>query len=139
MTLIIQVELLDKNSRCSTVFAVLLVMVHVLFVVSIGWNSWATTKASFSRGHFQVYSVFVRAGVENICRVKITRCSYLRQRLSFIFYIKSFPRVSRSYRFSSAWNLCSGHNPVEREICADSIADRSWTSAPIPYFSPDPK
>ncbi|CAM9489387.1 unnamed protein product [Laminaria digitata] len=54
LALIIQAELTDESSSGSAVYSVLLILVHVFFLLSICWNSWATMKATFSRRHVQV-------------------------------------------------------------------------------------
>eukprot|EP00904_Undaria_pinnatifida_P010820 jgi/Undpi1/6869/HiC_scaffold_21.g09345.m1 len=53
LALIIQSDLADETSTGSAVYSVLLILVHVFFVLSICWNSWATMKATFSRRHVQ--------------------------------------------------------------------------------------
>lgn len=55
LALIIQVELADEESRNTAVYSVLLILVHVLFFLSICWNSWTTMKATFNRRHVQVW------------------------------------------------------------------------------------
>ena len=54
LALIIQAEFADQNSSSSAVYSALLIMVHVMFVLTICWNSWATMRATFSRRHVQV-------------------------------------------------------------------------------------
>ncbi|CAM9117823.1 unnamed protein product, partial [Laminaria digitata] len=51
LALIIQVKLADENSRGSAVYSVLLILVRVFFFLSICWDTWATMKATFDRGH----------------------------------------------------------------------------------------
>lgn len=54
LALMIKAELARPDSHSSTVFAVILIIVNVLFFLSIWWNSYASAKAVFSRKHVQV-------------------------------------------------------------------------------------
>ena len=58
LALMIKAEVADKDSTSSTIYAVALIMVNIMFFLSIWWNTWATIKATFSRRGFQVRSVF---------------------------------------------------------------------------------
>ena len=53
MALMIKAEVADKDSTGSFIYAVVLIMA-IMFFLSIWWNAWATIKAMFSRGRFQV-------------------------------------------------------------------------------------
>ena len=59
LALIIQAELADKDSSGSAVYSALLILVHVFFLLSICWNSWATVRSTvgttFARRHLQVW------------------------------------------------------------------------------------
>ena len=54
MALMIKAEVADKDSTGSFIYAVVLIMANIMFFLSIWWNAWATIKAMFSRGRFQV-------------------------------------------------------------------------------------
>ncbi|CAN0138387.1 unnamed protein product, partial [Pylaiella littoralis] len=53
LALMIKAEVASENSSGCAVYSVALIVVNVLFFLSVFWNAWATTKASFSRSHVQ--------------------------------------------------------------------------------------
>lgn len=60
LALILHAELADAESSSSEVYSVVLVMIHVLFILSIGWNSWVTMKATLSGDDVKVTSLYNR-------------------------------------------------------------------------------
>lgn len=71
LALIIQAELADAESNGSAVYSVVLVMVHMLFILSIGWNSWVSTKAMFSGSDAKEKSLSERKhGLQAVCSRK---------------------------------------------------------------------
>lgn len=55
LALLIKAEVADPDSEGSTAFSVGLIVANIsLVILSIWWNTWATIKAMFSQGHFQV-------------------------------------------------------------------------------------
>ncbi|CAM9503472.1 unnamed protein product, partial [Ectocarpus sp. 12 AP-2014] len=53
LALMIKANVASPDSRSSEVYAVVLIIVNVLFFLSIFWNTWASAKASVSRRHVQ--------------------------------------------------------------------------------------
>ncbi|CAM9095530.1 unnamed protein product, partial [Laminaria digitata] len=53
LALMIKAEVADENSAGSALYAVVLILVNIMFFLSIWWETWATMRATFSRRGFQ--------------------------------------------------------------------------------------
>lgn len=51
----IKAKVANPDSRGSTAYSVVLIIVNVLFFLSVWWNAWAMMSAAFSRRHIQVF------------------------------------------------------------------------------------
>lgn len=129
LAVIIQAEFADRNSNSSTVYSVLLILVHVFFILSICWNSLATMKATLSRRHVQVWS---RILVDRVFRLRLHQTYVYHvttrlvpsfsQQVSRLAGTQAHSRLSHTFvRFegrsvTSRPTLCS-KNSVPRCIC----------------------